>query len=147
MTMADPIRFQIVDKVAELLSGIATAPEIEIMPSGEAERFPALHIFDEGQDPVEGEAGTERFVLTVGIDGYVERGDGREALAAIDSLYADVKEALFAEPVLGGLATEIEESRFRVLVTERASKRRLAFDLGITISYATRRGDPRIIQS
>ena len=145
--MADVQRFLMLDKIAELLTGGTGASEVELMPSGEPEKFSALHIFDEGQDPEPGEVGTERFALSIGIDGYVSGGAGREALEALNNLYADTKEALFAEPVLGGLANEIEETSFRVHVTERASKRRLSFSLGLSVHYATQRGSPRTIQS
>lgn len=145
--MSDEVRLSILEKVAERLRDITTAQEVQLMPSGEPERFDALHIFDEGQSPVEGEVGTSRFAMSIGIDGYVSGGTGTDAAAALNSLYADTIEALFTEPVLDGLATEIAESGLKIMVVQRASARRLSFDLSLTVFYATQRGSPRIIQS
>lgn len=136
--------------VRELIfAGIETAldgaaEEVERMPSGDPSAWPALHIFDDGDRLVEGETSTDRWDLSLGIDGYVEGGSGAEAHAAINALYATVIERLYADHVLAGLVTEIQAEGVRFLVAERASKRRLAFSLDLTINYATRRGRPQI---
>ncbi len=139
------VRTLIQDEVSRCLQTGCAAAEVELMPSGDPSRFPALQIFDEGDQPDEGEAGTSRWIMTLGIDGYVEGGVGSEALGALNELYADVVEALFAEPVLGGIATEIEITGFKPTVAERASARRMAFSSSLQIYYATRRGRPREI--
>ena len=129
-------------KIEELLTAAGIAGEVQRMPSGDPTAYPALHIFDDGQSPVEEEAGTTRYQLSVGIDGYVEGFEGAAAHAALNTLHGDVIRALFPEPVLGGLAEEITEGDMRVTVATRANKRRLAFSLDLHIHYATDRGDP-----
>lgn len=139
------VRYQIAMKGAALLQAAAFAQEVEVMPSGDPVSFPALHLFDLGQEPALGEAGTERFILSLGIDGYVEQADGPEALAALNALYTGVIETLFPQPYFDGLVEEIDQGRLTVNVAERANARRLAFSLDLNISYATRRGLPQQI--
>ena len=139
------VREQIFGAVEQLLATVPTVLEVERMPSGDPAKFNALHLFDEGDQLVDGEAGTSRWALNLGIDGYVQGGSGAEAHAALNQLAAGVVEVLFAEPVLGGLASEIELERMTVTVAERASARRLAFSMDLIIHYATRRGMPQII--
>jgi hypothetical protein len=141
------IREQIFAAIEALLQDIDGVGEVERMPSGDPASFPALHLFDDGHRPSDSgpEADAQLQALSVAIDGYVQGGDGAEAHAALNALYAAVIEALFPEPVLGGLAEEIEETGFSVTVAERANKRRLAFALQLTIHYATRRGSPQLV--
>lgn len=139
------VREQIFVALETRLQAIAGVGEVERMPSGDPAAFPALHLFDQGDKLDEGETGTHRFVMAVGIDGYVSGGDGAAAHGAVNALYAAVIEALFTEPVLAGLATEIEIESMQVLVAERASVRRVAFNLDLSIYYATRRGSPQVI--
>lgn len=141
------IREQIFAAVAAALAAIDGVEEVERMPSGDPLAFPALHLFDNGDTRAEDgeEAGTTRWALQLGIDGYVKGGDGAAAHAAANALYASVIEALFVEPYLGGLVEEIEQGRLNIGVAERASARRVAFSLDLTIHYATRRGSPQII--
>lgn len=139
------IREQIFAAMEASLVAIPGVQEVERMPSGDPAAFNALHLFDNGDEPDEGEAGTHRFVMRVGIDGYVSGSGGAAAHAAANQLYAAVVEALFVEPVLGGLASEIDIDSLQVLVAERANARRVAFSLDLSIHYATRRGSPQVI--
>lgn len=139
------VREQIFAAIETRLQAIAGVGEVERMPAGDPARFPALHLFDNGDRPETGEAGTHRFVLAVGIDGYVQGGDGSAAHGEANDLYAAVIEVLFPEPVLDSLASEIEIEGLQMLVAERASARRVAFSLDLSIHYATRRGSPQII--
>jgi len=139
------VREQIFARIEWQLNAVYAAQEIERMPSSEPAAFPALHIFDGGDEPADGEAGTDRWAMSVEIEGTVEGGTGSEAHAAMNALDAKVIETLFAEPLLDGLVTEIEASSFKPQVVERASRRRLGFVRGLTIFYATRRGSPQVI--
>lgn len=138
------IRELIIQRVVTLLAA-TDAVEIGEEASGDPSRFPALQVFDAGQDVVEGEAGTERFMLKVGIDGFVENGDGAAARAARSQLYAQVVEALLAEGAFTGLADEVEQGNLANSGAQLASRRRLGFSLDITIHYATARGAPQVI--
>lgn len=138
------VRELIIQRVVSLFSG-TSAQEIEQEPSGDPSRFPALQIYDLGHDPVLGEAGTERFILSIGIDGFVEGGSGAAARADRNALYAEVIEALFADGAFEGLAEEIEQGKLANSVADLASKRRLGFSLDIMIHFATARGAPQTI--
>lgn len=140
-----PVRERIFAAIEAALVAAGIASEIERMPSAGPTKFPALHIYDGGDSPDTGEAGTDRWAMSVEIEGTVEGGTGPEAHAAMNLLDAQVIQSLFVEPVLGGLATEIEADALRPLVAERASKRRLGFTRTLTIHYATRRGSPQVI--
>ncbi len=139
------VREQIFAAIEAALTDADFAAEIERMPSAGPTKFPALHIYDGGDIPAVGEAGTDRWEMSVEIEGTVEGGTGAEAHAAMSQLDTSVIETLFVEPVLGGLATEIEAGAIRPLVAERASKRRLGFTRTLIIHYATRRGSPQVI--
>ncbi len=138
------VRELIMQRVVTLLSG-ASAQEVEEEPSGDPSRFPALQIYDLGHDPVMGEAGTERFILSIGIDGFVEGGSGASARADRTALYTEVIEALFADGAFEGLAEEVEQGKLANSVADLASKRRLGFSLDIAIHFATARGAPQTI--
>ena len=141
------IREQIFALLDTRLAALVPSGEYERMPAGDPSRFPAIHVFDQddARDMDGGEAGTAPHVLSVGIDGYVEGAGGAAAHGAANALYSSVIEALFTEPVLDSLAHEITEQRVQFTVAERASKRRCAFSLDLTIHYATRRGSPQVI--
>jgi hypothetical protein len=104
--------------------------------------FNALHIFDDGHEPSEQEAGATRYALPVSIVGYVEAEGGAAAHAELHALYADAVNALLTEPPLGGIAETIEEGPMRVEVAHLVSTRRLAFELQILVTFPTRRGAP-----
>jgi hypothetical protein len=140
------VREQIFAAVDAALGAIAGLAEYERMPSGDPARFPAVHTFDDGDSLIEGEAGTDRWAMSLGIDGYVQTDGGAAAHAAINELHADVVSALFGSVALATLSAEIEVQQVRFLVAERASRRRLAMSMDLTIHYATKRGDPRIIE-
>jgi hypothetical protein len=116
--------------------------EVERMPPGDPTRFPALFIFDQGDRLAEEEEETDQmaFVMSVGIDGFVA---GDAPHTAANALYAAVVEALFPQPVLGGLATEIQIVRLDMAVAERAKDHRLGFGLELALHYHTRFGEPQ----
>lgn len=116
--------------------------EVRRMPGGDPSRFPALFIFDQGDRAVEEEEETDcmAFVMSVGIDGFVT---GDAAHTAANALYAAVIEALFTQPVLGGLATEIGIVRLDMATAERAKDNRLGFGLELALHYHTRFGQPQ----
>lgn len=137
------VRELILQRVASLLA--ATSAQVEEEPSGDPSRYPALQIYDLGHDPVTGEAGTERFILSVGIDGFVQGGTGASVRADRNALYAEVIEALFADGAFDGLAEEIEQGKLANSVAELSDTKRLGFSLDIMIHFATARGAPQTI--
>jgi hypothetical protein len=116
--------------------------EVRRMPGGDPARFPALFIFDQGDRIAEEEEETDAmaFVLSVGIDGFVAEDNPH---TAANALYSAVVEALFPQPVLDGLATEIRIIRLDMALAERALDARLGFGLELAIHYHTRFGEPQ----
>lgn len=127
-------------RLAAIISPVVR--EVERMPAGDPTQLPALFIFDQGDTAAvdEEETDTMAFVMSVGIDGFVA---GDAPHTAANALYAAVIEALFTQPVLDGLATEIRIERLNMAVAERAKDHRLGFGLELAIYYHTRFGEPQ----
>jgi hypothetical protein len=138
------VRERIFAEIEARLDAIAapSVAEVRRMPSGDPSRFPALFIFDQGDVPEvsEEETDTMAFIMSLGIDGFVT---GDAPHSAANALYSAVVEALFPQPVLGGLATEIRIARLDMAVAERARDHRLGFALELSIHYHTRFGEPQ----
>ena len=115
------------------------------MPSGDPALHPALHIFDGGQRVEIGEAGTTRYALTIGIEGFVSGGTGGSAHAALNALHAATIAAIYDSTALAAISEEIEEGAMNVAVADRGDDRTIGFSLDLTIYFATQRGDPAII--
>lgn len=116
----------------------------ERMPPGDPARYPALALYDEGDDPAEQEAGSTRLELEISVEGYVV-GVGSGMHDALIALHADAVAALCGDAGtnLGGLVENIEiVGRRRVAVAHLADQRRLGFAQSFKITYATARGDP-----
>lgn len=117
----------------------------ERMPSGDPDRFPALSAFDEGDEPEEREAGSDRQALIITVEGYVEGFGGAATHDQMAELHADTVQALTGDAGsnLAGLVENIERvGRRRVAVAELAKKRRLGFAQDFALTYSTVRGDP-----
>jgi len=138
------VREQIFAAIEARLEAITTPAigDVRRMPGGNPTQFPALFIFDQGEAAArdEEETDTMAFVMSVGIDGFVA---GDAPHSAANALYAAVIEALFPQPVLGGLATEIRIERLNMAVAENAADHRLGFGLELAILYHTRFGEPQ----
>lgn len=136
------VREQVVAAIEAALAGVDVA-ELETMPAGDPVKFPALHIFDAGQNPLnDTEAGVTRYDLALTLEGYMEQAGGAAAYARLNALYRDVVAALMVEPLLGGLAETIDEGALRLSVAPLAAKPRLGFALDMIITFPARRDDP-----
>lgn len=132
-------------KIEELLNTITGVNEVERMPSGDPSKFPALHIWDEGQRLEQAEAGVTEYDMTFNIDGYVEAPGGSPAHTALNALHSSMVQVLVTEPPIGGLVDEITEGVMNVTIAPLASKRRLAFTAEFTVNFPTNRGNPDVI--
>lgn len=119
--------------------------EVERMPSGDPISFPALGIYDDGQQLEDDDVVAARYSMGAMIEGFIEAADGPEAHAAMNDLYAAVVRALMLDGTLGGLVETITEGAMRVSVAELASKRRLGFSLDLDFTFSTRRDDPALL--
>lgn len=138
------IREQLLTIIFTRLAAIPGVQQAERMFSGDPSAFPALIQMDGDQTTIEEEAGTTRYAMEPTIEGYIETADGASAAAALNELYAAVIEALVTDPVLDGLGETIDEKDLRVSVATLAGARRLGFLLSMSITYATRRGNPAL---
>lgn len=138
------VREQIFAVIETRLRSIADVAEVERMPSGDPISFPALHIFDGGQDGADSTIGATGYALSIAVEGYVEQGSGPSVHAQLSALYADVVRVLMPEPPLDGLAETIDERNLNVWVAGQASERRMAFALTFDITFFANRGDPAL---
>jgi hypothetical protein len=122
---------------------LTLASEVERQPQGDPNKFPALHVTDGGQRPIETETGATRRELSFSVRGYVEAAFGASAHDQINDLYESVVAALMADGSnLGGLVELIEDGDLRVDVLLLGSEPRQAFEQDFTITFATARDDP-----
>lgn len=135
------VREQVMAAVMTALGELGVA-ELELMPSADPVVFPALHVFDGGQDASPSEPAATRYELALTLEGYMEQAGGAAAYATLNALYAAAVAALMAEPPLGGLAETIDEGGLRISVAPLASRPRLGFSLDMTITFPARRDDP-----
>jgi hypothetical protein len=135
------IREAIFKEVEDRLNSLGVG-EVERMPSGDPMVFPALHIFDGGQQTSTAETDVSRYDMSVLIEGYLEASGGSAGHTQLNDLYAAVVAVLIPEPPLGGLAETIDEGSLQITVAPLASARRLAFSLDFSVTFPTRRDDP-----
>ena len=130
------------------LSAVTGLLEYERMPTGDPAKFPALHLFDGGDEPSEQEHAATRLMLSVTVEGYVEAAAGATAHDALTDLHAKAVAALCndAGSNLGALVENIEIVGTRRIDTpELGETRRLGFAQDFTIAFATVRGDPNTL--
>ncbi|WP_122927937.1 hypothetical protein [Sphingobium sp. LF-16] len=126
----------------EAALGATGAQEIERMPSSDPLKFDALHIMDDGQAQIEGEAGATRYGMAISIEGYVEGSGGSAMHTRLNNLHASTVAAVLGLIGVVPAIEDIEEGDLRPAVAPLASKARLAFSQDFTITFATRRGQP-----
>lgn len=136
------VRESIFAEVEQRLGAITGVLEVKRMPFVDPLLFPALHIFDAGQQIEETESGVTRYGAMLTVEGYLEAQGGAEAHAELSNLYSATVAALVTEPPLGGLAETIDEGGMNIQIAPLAGKSRLMFALDFTISFPTRRGAP-----
>lgn len=136
------VRETIYAAIEAALLADTSAAEVERMPSTDPISFPALHIMDDGQNQIEGEAGSTRYGLALSVEGYVEGTGGSAMHTQLNMLHAQTVAAIIALIGMVPAIGDIDEGDLRVAVAPLASARRLAFSQDFTITFATRRGQP-----
>ena len=136
------IRAQIVAEIERRLRLVPGIAEVEVMPSTDPDAWPALHLFDDGQEPAEYDAEITRQSFTPRIECYVEQPGGAAAYETLNNLYSAVVAALIDGSQLNGLVETIDEGRMDIRVAPLASEPRLYFGLDLPITFAAQRGDP-----
>lgn len=137
------IRALIFEDIEAALASGTGAAEVEVMPSGDPSRFPALHVLDDGQGREQSsEAYVTRYGMAFSIEGFVQGAGGKAAHQQLMTLYAASVAAIMAMADNSTRIETIEEGEMRIAVAALASTRRLAFSLDFTLTYATRRGEP-----
>jgi len=133
---------------AEIDARLSTLPTVQLyerMPSGDPDIFPALAVFDDGDEPAEQEASSTRLSLSLTVEGYMNGVGGAATHDQLLALHAAVVRALCGDEGtnLGGLVENIEiTGRRRVVVAPLSKERHLSFGQDFEILYSTVRGDP-----
>lgn len=143
------IRQKIIDALETMVRDAQIVDEVEVMPAGDAtpSALRVVQIFDLGQRiQSDEEAGTTRYGMGVGFDGYARGNSGKEALAVANKIYGDLIRTVFAVDRETLFSEEIEEGDMSPMVSAgRADEPCIAFSVDITIYFATQRGDPAVI--
>ena len=109
---------------------------------GDPEVFPSAAIYETGWTVVEREAGLTRRLLTVTVEGYVQRGDGAQASGSRNAFHAACVREIMSDDTLGGLVEEIDDGDLRKDAATLAEARRLMFAQDFAIQFLTLRVDP-----
>lgn len=141
--MADVVAVRIIDAVYAILAGLAGVAEVEVAPPGDPAAFPALHLFDNGEQVRRHDSWSVRAALDLSVIGYVS-GDGAAALAGARNLDGDIIQAL-ADSQLGGLAIQVNVGALTVEPVDLARVRVVAFRRQFSIDYSYRTADPAIV--
>lgn len=131
-------------RIDERLGSLLSVASYERMPSGDPASFPALAVFDGGDEPIDGEPGGTRLQALFTLEGYIEGGDGAGTHDELLQLHAEAVFALCGDDgTLGGLVETIEiVGQRRAEVAELAAARRLGFAQDFAVTFSTVRGDP-----
>jgi hypothetical protein len=135
------IRAQIADLALARMQDLDPA-ECELMPTADPINFTAIHIFDNGQFVMDGEAGSTRYRLRLTIEAYFEEAGGAATYAELNATYAAIVTTMVADPPMDTLAETITEADMRIGVATLASKPRQYLALDFDIEFSTSRDDP-----
>lgn len=136
------VRDRILAAIEAALAG--TAEEIEIEPLGDPSAFPALGLFDNGDQLLEREAMLTRWSMSIMIEGFVAGATGKAPTRARNALDAAVVAAIMVDEQLGGLVELIEPGDRRNSTATLASTRRLAFTRDFDIQFTAQRNNPAL---
>jgi len=139
--MSDTIAIRIVEAVFDLLAAVPGVAEIAIAPPGEPAKFPALHLFDRGEEVASQDWLSTRARIDLSILGYAA-GTGEETWKAARTLDGAVIAALMADQTLGGLATQIEISGLQIEEAPGAKVRTVAFQRSFRIDFSFQTTNP-----
>ena len=133
--------FAELDRRLSIVPGVL---EYERMPPGDPSRWPALQLFDNGDESIDAEPGGLRLATTVTVEGWCRGVGGALVHDQLLQLHADTVKALCSDGGdLGGLVQTIEiVGQRRVAIKELAETREIGFAQDFMITFATPRGDP-----
>jgi len=142
------VRETILAAIASRLAAIPGVVEFAREATGDPTQFPAIFLTEGPHESRSGEVQTQRYAMSVLIEGYVAGGDGAAAAAARNNLYAAAAAAIMSDGLnMGGTISGVEdiaEIRFRPSVAELSKGRRAAFELELEIQFSTMRGNPAL---
>lgn len=142
-TVIDGITDAIVAKL-QAIDQITDPDAVELEPAGDPDIFPALGVMIASGDVVEREAGLIRWEMTVTIEGFAQRGDGKVASAERAALHAAAIAALMSDDQLAGRVEAIDPMGWRYFTADLASKRRLGFGQDFAVQFTTSRTNPAL---
>ena len=147
--MTDPqpgetLRQSIIDAIEAALQPLVEEGGVEIEPAGDPDIFPSFAIYDGGDAVIDREAGATRRSAQFTIEGYVERGDGKEPSGERNALHAKAVQAIMESDALAALTELVEDGDRRNATAILAEKRRMMFGQDFEIQFATERTNPAL---
>lgn len=142
--MTLPVRERVLVAVKAKLDAI-TLPGLQVdrNRTTAAVSFPALNQVDGGQTPDNSHTVVTFYEMQVSIEGAVQGISEATIGTDLNQLYAAVVTALVTDNSLNGTAVDIVEGEMvTAIVTEDDEHVTGSFDLGFTITYQTKGGDP-----
>ena len=142
--MPDPVAVQIADAMMTTLGAVSGVIELSFAPPGDPNKFPALHVDDEGEDILAQDWFSTRANLTLSVTGYV-KGSGSDTHKEARKLDAAVVTALMANPTVGGLATMIDLGSLLIEPVQLASDRTVSFRRTFSVNFSFKTTDPTAV--
>jgi hypothetical protein len=141
--MPDTIRERVISAVEaamQTLSGVT----VERNRDTEVSTFPFINVLDGGQDPDYGTHGLTRYVMTVTLELFVSATTEAGLGPALNALYGQVVQALYADATLAGLTADRTEAALTEPDLSRAEGigPTMGAALDVTLDYWTPFGDP-----
>lgn len=143
--MPTTIREQVISAFLGVLEGI-TDPDplyVERNRDVEVQRFPTIVLLDGAHNIGESEHGLHRYAMTLSVEGYVQAETDSQLGATANALYGSIMSAVMADRQLGGLAIDIHEQNFDIVVGRgEGHKPSAAFSIEFLVDFFTRENDP-----
>lgn len=140
--MPDAVAFRIADALLTRLAPLAL--EVELSASSEPQRFPALHLDDDGETVTSQDWQATRCQLQFTIVGYA-LGAGREGARVARNLDAAVVGAVMADQTLGGLATQINLGPLSIERVKLAAKPGVTFSRQMDVDFSFQSINPTAV--
>lgn len=139
------VREQILVTVLAKLQSIASPAGVKIYrnKTTEVDAYPSLVLLDGGHEVLSDQTQFPRYRMSVGVQGYVRSKSEDLIGGLINELYVAVAVALTSDVTQGNLAIDTREEGMAVEINQDPDDQvTAAFDLGFSIEFATRYGNP-----
>ena len=136
------IRERITAQVVTVLEAALTDVQVERNRDTAVGTYPSLIVYTGGQRAERLGPGIDEYNLDLVLEGFVAAEDGASGHSALNDLYARAVAALYADPTLGGLAVDVQETALAEELSNDGSQHVASFILQMDLKYQTAAGDP-----